>query len=192
MSYNSKIYMAQGTSELVITSSGTLTNNGTITNDSSGTITNSGTFTNSTGATFTNSGTITSNGTIAVGSSGAITIAANGYLAAPAARVTTGTTGTTLPSYGMSVLKSTATSKAFTLGTPVAGMRKTLYCESASSTGFISVNMGASGRTFDGTNWVLKFMKADTKVILECLNTGRWIETYRSVADGTALGSTST
>ena len=135
---------------------------------------------------------VASGGEIDVESGGKIQIASGGSLEGPAALVSTATTSTTIPAYGVTVLKSTLTAKTVTLATPVGGERKVIYATNASATGFMKVHSGSSNRTFDGSNWILVFKKANTHVILDALSTLRWIESYRSIADGTALTSTDT
>ena len=137
---------------------------------------------------------VTSSGELEIESGGLLDIQAGAKFTVPVESLSTATTGSAMAANGMSVISATKTAKTFTLGTPVAGMKKKIVCTNATATGKISVNMGSSDRTFDGTNWVYDFLKGSdaipTIVHLICLTTGRWIETYRSVADGTTLAST--
>lgn len=104
--------------------------------------------------------------------------------------LSTGSTAAAMLPSGVSIIKSSGgKADSFTLATNV-GAVKMILCTAASATGFVHVKLG-TGITFDGTNTGYKFKKANTAVIIAAATTNRWYEVYRSVADGTALTSTS-
>ena len=139
---------------------------------------------------------VKSGGEIEVESGGILDIQTGAQFTIPSEVLSTATTGGALQRDGVSVIKSTRTADAFTLAAPLAaGVSKTIVCSGASATGFITVTCG-TGQTFDGTNYIYKFLKASltapSVVQLVASATNRWYEVYRTYADGTALASTST
>jgi hypothetical protein len=186
MSYNVPVYTKQGGKTFVIGSSGDIELSGNMDIESSALL------------------EVKSGGEIEVESGGemeflsgaVIDIQGGVKMQYPVERLTTATTGSAMARNGMTVLKSTKTAKTFTMATPVIGEHKWIACVNASTTGKITVKSGSSGRTFDGTNWILDFKKGSdavpTIVHLVAETTARWIEVYRSVADGTSISSTST
>ena len=138
---------------------------------------------------------VATGGTLTVASGGIVQFESGSKIQEMVETKTTASTGTVLNRSGLTVVKSTKTAKTLTMAAPVAGETKKIVCTSASATGFVFVKM-PSTVTIDGTNWAYKFKKgsetAPTVVCLQAISATRWIETYRSVADGTALTSTST
>jgi hypothetical protein len=166
--YQPKVYHKQGGDEFVVAASGQLTV------ESSGEL------------------EVESGGLLEVNSGGTLEVESGGKFTVPAALVSTATTSTGIPASGISVLKSTKTVKTLTLATPVAGEHKVLYALNASATGYVQVYSGNSGRTFDGTNTIFQFKKAGERVMLDAYTTARWLLTYASVADGTAINYATT
>lgn len=173
--------------DLVLGTSDHITNQGTITNGTAGTFTNSGTFTNPSGKTISNAGTV------ACSSGSLVTFAANsGYRFTPDAMTTASTAN--MKVRGFTTVKSTKTAKTITMpGTSMTiGDVKFIYCLQASATGFVHVKVGKSTLTYDGANWTYKFKKTGHGVGIMKVSSTRFIEIWRTVADGTALTSTST
>jgi hypothetical protein len=127
-----------------------------------------------------------------VSSGGEVELESGAALREPVTAITTASASTTIEAYGLVTLKSTATAKTVSVNAPSGGERLSLHCLNASSTGYIGVNVGSTGRTFDGTNYIYQFKKAGEHVEIIAASTTRWIEISRSVANGTALTSTST
>lgn len=134
------------------------------------------------------SGAMTINANINIGTSGRIKYSENA--------LTTATTESAIPHGGFITLSSTKTVKTFTLYGSTIGTELTFHCLNATATGYIQVSVassaGATARTFDGTNYLYKFLKAGESVKIMLMSTGKWFEIGRSVASGTALDSTST
>jgi hypothetical protein len=189
MAYNQGSHKDFGGSTQVVGSSDTLTINGTLVNGTGGTLTNNGTLTSATG------GTLAVNGAMTMGAESSLDITTGGKISKASAVFTTASTGS-IPVGSVVEVKSTGgTSIAFSLsGTPEIGDSLTVLCTAATATGFVSINVGGGSTTltFDGTNNVYKCLKSEVGFKIEMVSTGRWMETYRSVADGTSLGSTST
>jgi len=172
------------------TNAGTVTHSGT--NTFSGTVTHSGTNTFS--GTVTHSGTETFTG--ALHGNGGVNIGSSGRFRMAPRALTTGTTAAAIPQKAFLTVSSTKTAKSFTCYGSTVGTRIVIYCKNASATGYVQVSFassaGATARTFDGSNYLLRFKKAATYIEYMLATTGRWMELTRSVADGTALTSTST
>jgi hypothetical protein len=186
-SYNQAFYEdvdSTGTGHtMVLGSSDKLTN--------AGTITNSGTFTNS--GTLANSGTLSNSATIANSSGALITFAANSSFKFTADAMTTASTAT-MKVRGFTTVKSTKTSKTITLPTTAMaiGETKYIFCTNATATGFVRVKAGSTAVTFDGANYCYKFLKSGHGVGFMKVSATRLMEIARTVADGTAIGSTTT
>ena len=136
---------------------------------------------------------VASGGEIDIESGGKIQIASGGSLEAPTASISTATTSTTIPAYGLTVVKTTKTVKSVTLDAPAGGERKVIYATNADDTGYFQVHSGTSNITFDGSNWILQFMKDDQSVILDALSTARWVLSYDSdTGSDTSINKTST
>ncbi len=125
VSYQPKVYRKQGGDESVVANGGTHT------------IESGGTLSLEAGATFTNAATQANSG--AITNTGTITNSSDGQFIDS---LTTASTEQVLPAYGISLIGSTsdATTMEYGLNRPgTAGVRKTLVCRTASSTGTVSV-----------------------------------------------------
>lgn len=132
-----------------------------------------------TGGVITNNGSINNTG--------------NGGLKESVTAFTTASTGSiTQFNNAITVTSSGGTAKSLSLSGAAVGDKLTIHWLTATATGFVSVNVGGTARTFDGANYIYKGLKSGEFVKIQLATTGRWIELARSVADGTALGSTST
>jgi len=150
-SYNASVYTKQGSTELVVDSSGVLTLEGTL--NSTGTI------------------TVSAGGTLSV--AGTISLTTAGVLKHS---VVSETTAANLSESGVSVVSSTGTKELYTIDTPAAGVTKYIYCDSASATGFVNVYTGATSITFGETtdNHYLKFNAAEEAVSLVGISATKW------------------
>ena len=182
-SYQPKVYRKQGGDELVVASGGTITveSGGTLALEDGATLSSSGDISYE-NVTIISTGTLTNEGTIAnegaLTNPGTITNSSDGQFIDS---LTTASTEQVLPAYGASLIGSTAdaTTMEYGLNRPgTAGVRKTLVCRTASSTGTVSViSATAAGQ-------VCKFHRTLTKLIFKT-----------SAASGMALdliGETST
>ncbi len=160
-SYNANVYTKQGSTELVVDSSGLITVEGTLSISTGGTQTINGTQTISTGATQT------VNGTLAMGSSATFQHAA-----------IVETTGVNINNSGYSFVGSTTgtTVQLYTLDAPATGGVKYIYCSNASATGFVNVETGSTAITFGETTdaHFLRFNAAEEAVTLVAASTLKW------------------
>ena len=170
-SYNANVYIKQGTTELVVDSSGLLTVEGNLSS--------TGTVTIASGGTIAIDGTLTSTGTLTVSAAGTLSVAGTLSLTTAGVfkhSVVSETTAANLSESGVSVLSSTGTKELYTIDTPAAGVTKYLYCDSASATGFVNVYTGATSITFGETtdNHYLKFNAAEEAVVIVGLSATKW------------------
>lgn len=190
-SYNQSWYRdvdSTGTGHtMVLGSSDKLKNYGTITNGTGATFTNNGTFSNPSGYTISNAGTIANS------SGSLITFAANSSLRFTPDAMTTASTAN-MKVRGFTTVKSTKTAKTITLPTTsmAIGDVKYIFCTNATATGFVRVKAGSTACTFDGANYCYKFLKSGHGVGFMKVSATRLMEIARTVADGTAIGSTTT
>jgi len=117
MSYNAKVYRAQGAAELVITSSGTLTMGGTMA--STGTLNISGT------------GNVASGGTLNVASGGTFAMATGSAVTLPVQ--TAATSATVITNYGITNVTGTTAGPSFQIAAPAAGVFKFISLTATSS-----------------------------------------------------------
>jgi len=111
-SYTPKVYKAQGGANLVVTSSGTLTLEGTQTVASGGTL------------SVASGGTLSIAGTVSVTSGG-------GAFKLPS--VSIATSATTIPANGLSLIAGTTAGPTFLIANPIAGAAAYLCLEPSSS-----------------------------------------------------------
>ena len=173
MSYSSAVYHEIGGKTLVVSSSGEIQLEGNMDIES--------------GAVCE----VKSGGEIEVESGGIIDFESGAKMKMAVDVFTTASTGT-LQAQGMSVFSSTKTADSLSMAAPVAGMFKWLYCSNATATGYVAVNVGGTGRTYDGSNYIYQFKAANTWVALVCQSTSRWREVYRSSTESTSINDTST
>jgi hypothetical protein len=161
MSYQPKVYRAQGGDEFVVASSGV------ITVESGGSV------------------AVESGGSVDVESGGSINLASG---SAMYESVVTASTAAALSNSGISNIGASATAKAYTIAPPVAGCRKVLV-SSAVSTATATVIPSTTGVTLDLTaNRKATFNAVDEALELVGLSATQWLVVSNTGSVG--LGAT--
>lgn len=159
--YQPKVYREQGGDELVVTSSGVLTLEGTLTVASGGSV------------------AVASGGSIAAASGASVTFAAGAYITEPVQTLTSTQTATNVTNYGLTLLTGTTTGPTYTLAAPsAAGMTKYLSLTHSSSgaTHRCALNSNSTGVSFDttGGNQITFATSALRGVTLKSASTTSW------------------
>lgn len=178
--YQPLIYVKQGSTELVVCSSGVLTLEGTV--------------------------AMASGGAMTVASGGSITVASGGKVAFPVTGCTSSdggsTTLTTLPADGLSIIESSGDVRLIYLAAPYAGARKEIVITDGSTHALIYIDTQTAGATIiesTGTGSTYGLMVWDgttndappTRISLVGKSTDKWILLSRSPSSGIVLASTS-
>lgn len=98
------------------------------------------------------------------------------------APVTVASTGTTIPNYGQTIVKSTVSLRTYLLQNPVAGVEKVLACTQCTTSLLAKVSFGSAVSVFanvgqGSTIHSVKFNHPNQTISLLGLSTTRWLIT---------------
>lgn len=96
--------------------------------------------------------------------------------------ITVASTGTTIPNYGQTIVKSTVALRTYVLQAPVAGVEKTLFCTNATTNLLAKVTFGSAVSVFanvgqGSTLHSVKFNHPNQSISLMGLSSTRWLIT---------------